>query len=490
MSNNYDKLEYSGKPIKKLSYNADDLLEYSGEPIKKLSYNTDELLEAKQYPLAYSKETIKNIKLISIYDDEAVPFGSYNLRIQKYPADIDTSEIFKSTGNEEEIYSKLALNIKKKVKKFMSLRSYYISEAKIGELYYYPIDKLFLGYLQDGNYIIADYQKQQILDYTTEFFKNNLFQEDDLNKVVEIMNKQNLDAYDYDVIFNIYRKYRVLRWSDKEIVQGYKKMMNGDKITLKDAIATGGHIKIDVIAKINNKFTELTNFLFVIMEKKDGENVLLNLTRPFKGKEIIGDLNTFILKRALIEIPKEIEKLFYSYYYYSPFKGIKRIWALARIIKDIKMLNMLRNIISGNISLLYQLKSELTNILIIFELIKSIPQAGINDQLGNIKERLWLVTELETSLVSTISEEFDLAIDEKLKYEKFNLIKGIKDTLVVIVNEYAIKLLKRVGLNTLHEPYLPKDISYNTTQMIQPEQYDNFKNSGGCYCADILEELY
>ena len=155
---------------------------------------------------------------------------------------------------------------------------------------------------------------------------------------------------DYDVLYNLFREHKIIRWSDTDILRGYKILPLNKKITITEALSHKGHIKIDMITDINNKFIEMTNFLFLVEKKMDGKKYIINLKKNYSEE--------YLKKRSEKQLPEEIEKLFYSIYYYNPFKGAKRLWALARHYKDYAMIDKLKNFISGNISLLYQLNQK------------------------------------------------------------------------------------------------------------------------------------
>jgi hypothetical protein len=396
------------------------------------------------------------------------------LRIQIYPADIVTTEEIEKTGTTEEIFKDIEKNLLKKIKEITKMSGYYISDMKIGELKNYRIDKEFLGYGLNGKYIISDDKKKYMIIYAKLLNKLGFFKIEDYKKIKNMFATDKiLNSDDYLNILNIWRSYRVIRWTPEEVMRKYK-IFNGEKIKLFDALQSGGHFKIDLIVKINNKFTELTNFIVLLRHNEDGTYNLLNLE-----KVRVADLQKFFNDKMKNDLPKEIERLFYSNYYYSPFKGVKRVWALSRVLKNNNMLNLLSDMISGDVSLLYQLKSELQNILLIFGLKSSPPIKGINDQIDDIKQRLWNVTYIPNDYVTLLSEEFEKTINEKDLDNKYKMIENLKNSLSHLVNILTIKELEKKGIYNFKYPYIPKESTFNTSRFIKPEENLIYKSKGG-----------
>jgi len=71
---------------------------------------------------------------------------------------------------------------------------------------------------------------------------------------------------EYDIIFNLFRNHRVIRWTEDEILQGYKMLPGKLKFKFIDGLKQKSHIKIDVLAYINNRFIEVTNFFYLVLE--------------------------------------------------------------------------------------------------------------------------------------------------------------------------------------------------------------------------------
>lgn len=436
-----------------------------------LSETKDSIIGIKPYPQSYTKEVLKNIKIIDFGDNEksAQPFGSYIYRVQKYPGDIDLTEEYKGNGTIDDVIKQFKNRLVQIVKNIIALKVHYMVEFKMGLDKLYDVD---IGELREGIYYPnydGKYIKNSnghirhvpgIMRGIKSLYKRGLLDVEEVNKIYHTLNDGQLTGDHYDVIYNILRERMVLRWSEKEILKGEKIEDDGSVITIEQALKYKSHVKIDMITKIEDKFVEMTNFLFLIAKVKDDngneKDYIINFGMDY-------DKN-FLMKRSETQLPLEIEKLFYSDYYYNPFKGAKRIWALARHYRDWPILTRLKDLISGNISLLYMLKSEIGTMLsLLKKLVKNkrnIPKASINKNLELIKERIGYVLNLNTDRYYHLVNKLNSAIDEKNIVKKIDIMDSIEYLLKLIISVASVNYLKANGFRTIPKLYMPEQLNY------------------------------
>jgi hypothetical protein len=247
-------------------------------------------------------------------------------------------------------------------------------------------------------------------------------------------------------MYYIFRQHQILRWSEKEILQGYKLLPKNIKITLKQALAMKTPVKIDEIVFINGRFIEATNFLALSYEE-EGEEYAVNIKIPEYNNPIIG-------------LPREIEKLYFSNMYYSPFKMVKRMYSLGRHNVDENLLLKILPFVSSNVSLLYQIKSEIDTIILILEKIKTPPMKSINKQLDEMKGRIVSVIELTEEEVLSVNEYVNTVNKTKSKMDKIKILKLLNKMIKKIINEETIYYLNKVGLNPPPRYLLPNQLTY------------------------------
>lgn len=408
----------------------------------KIDFNT--IISTKPFPDSYTQQILDNIKMVTFTkDDYATPFGSYIYRIQKYPGDIDLIESFKACCNIDDVVDQFSKRLKVMAKKIVSSRLHYMSEFKMGLDNRYIID---IGKLENGIYNV----NKNLLKISKNMLNNKLLNRDEYNKIMLLISSNDKSPYAYDIINNIFRERRVLRWTDKEILQGYKILPKNLKITVKQALKIKTNVKIDMILLINNKFVELTNFILLVVEKRGQQPYIYNMDHVLD--------EDFFIERMEFDLPVEIEKLFYSKYYYNPFKGTKRLWALTRHYKDKGVIDRLVNFISGNISLLYQLKSEVDTIMLLLKRLKSIPKVSIDNQLNEIKTRISYVLEIQDPEI--FYDWLNEAIKVSDKDKKLKILAKVKKHMSEYINWITMGYLKKVGLFPIPRNYLPPQLSY------------------------------
>lgn len=389
---------------------------------------------------AYPVNVLKQIKLISLKKDDSHPFGSFIYRVQKYPGDVDLIEEFTDCCSIDEVIKKFEKRLKIVVKKIKKEKSHYFTEFKGGIDERYNVD---IGMLERGIYYPGDKLPSQI----RKLNKNGLLPNDELDALRHIFDKDILDSDDFDVVFNIFREHMILRWKEDEILRGYKILPKGVTRYLSDSLREKGYIKIDMVTVINGKFVEVTNF-FALSFIKNGIPVPMNI-------DIEEDHN--IAKK----LPFEVEKLYFSNFYYNPFKMVKRMYSLTRHNRDLPVLQKILPVISSNISLIYQIKSEIDAIILVLELNKDPSPRSIFENLDNMKLRLSTALEIDEEELDTFNEFIDKANKTKNKNKKIEILKVIKQELVRIINYETIVYLDKIGLNPPLSHLLPKEIAYD-----------------------------
>lgn len=414
-------------------------------------YDIIPFLERK--PLdSFPKSILDNIKMLSIKKTQpAELFGSVTYRIQKYPGDVDLIENFVGCCSIKEVAETFTKKIQKIVKNIQNAKTHYYSEMKAGFDYRYNIN---IGTFTNGIYTLDP----NFLKNIKKLYKENLLTDDDMlyiNKIVEKSRVKNLNGNDYDVIFDILRSHRVLRWTADEILKGKKKLKNGLVKKLENAVADQTAVKIDMITNINGRFTEVTNF-YVLGYEDEGELHYINLD-PYKD--------------IPISLRKEIEKLYYSNTFYSPFKMVKRMYSLSRSTKEYDMVIPIIPILSSNVSLLYQIKSELDAIIMIKKLYKNPSPTFIKNQLEDIKYRASTVIELPPEDLNLINGTIDMIQSTNNDFHKKRLLDELKELLVKIISSMTISFLEDAGLNPPPRDILPETLSYSREIVRSPYVY-------------------
>jgi len=398
----------------------------------------------------YPTKIKQNMKLVSLNKKLlAIPFGSYSYRIQKYPGDLDLIEYYeKKTVKEVQIG--FVKKITEIVKDVIKSKEKYFTEMKAGEDMRYNFS---IGDLTIGKWIPKNFNRIK------ELFENKLIDKKDFNIFKKCYMNNNEDTY--QVAFDLLRKHRVLRWTKEEVVSKKKVLPLGVKITLEDAIIQKSDVKLDIISIINEKFIEITNYFVLGKVNSKGDYTPINLTFN------IGD---FKIRQhfASIGLTKQIEKLYYADMYYNPFKLCKRIYALARIRGDLKMIHRIYELITGNISLLYQQKSECEGILTVLTTTDKFPDTTIKTNLQFMKVNLSRIIEIGDETAKLLSEKINKMTKKNNRKNYINKLSKFIKRLKKILNYLTITEMNNINMNPPPRDYMPDKISYNTSKIRTP----------------------
>lgn len=399
---------------------------------------------------SYSKEQIQNIKLLSTNKHHlAQPFGSSTYKIQKYPGDLDLYDVFLKCCSIDEVIRKFETIIVKIATDIKNEKLHYFSEFKAGLDNRYDIN---IGSIKNGTF---DINRKEVKNKSKKLFEKNLLNKNEYFIITQILDKDlkfTLNGDDYDVLHYIFRNRKIVRWSLEDILQRYIILPDNTLLTLYNALHIQTHVKIDMITYINGKFTEVTNF-YILIENKNGHIYNINLDYNFLDRNQAKNIYDK-------QIKDEIEKLYFSNMYYSPFKMAKRIWAYSRLFKDKYTVEILLPIISGNISLLYQIKSEIDAIIRIYYISKSIPINSINLQIDGMKFRISNVIQLKNNQIQYINNIINSFLIESSKSKRVKILKFLNQILKNHINRLTIISLNNIRFNPPPLNLLPKQLKY------------------------------
>lgn len=403
------------------------------------SINLRPYLEQKSIN-SYSEDLIKNIKMVSFFPDGmATPFGSFIYKMQKYPGDVDLLEEFTECCNIDQVVDKFIFRLKNMVNEIVNSPNHYFSEFKAGIDHIYDID---VGELINGVYHIPPLLR----DLSIGLYDGHFLTKDEITIILNILDTPINNGDGYDEIFNLFRNKRILRWSVKEILAG-KKILGNRVKTLHESLKDHTHVKIDVILLYNNRFIEMTNFVGLVADDGYGPQYI--------------NINLAENHNIPIQLPIEIEKLYFSNYYYSPFKMAKRIYSLSRNKHDDETLRKIIPLVTGDISLLYQIKSEIEVLLRIYEINKTPPIKTIFKELDQMKGRISTVLDLDEKQQIEIFKIIDNINKTKINSKKVLLLENLNDNLLKpVINSHTIEYLESIGFNPPPSYLLPPQMSY------------------------------
>lgn len=378
---------------------------------------------------SYPKSVNNEIRLLSLNPKILADlFGSFNIRVQKYPGDIDLIDKWQPPPGKKftrnQVINLFVDKIRSIVYNIVNSRQHYYSEIKLGLDIRYDID---IGKCLNGIYSVS----KNLLSDSMKLFDKGLLTKSDLYKIEFAATRQNNNEDIYDIIYKLFREYRILRWTSKEILDGEKDLPLRDPITIEEATNINTLTKIDEISIIGGRFVEITNVYFLFYN--DGTEL--------KSIETEYDPE--------ITLKDHIEQLYYSDMYYNPFKCIKRMFAYGRLDRKAnrRLLQILLPFISSNTSQMYQIKSEIDTIILLLEKFDNPSPITIQNQIDFTKERLATIIEFRPEVIEKFNSLINDFTNASTSYRKIDILTEIKNILSVHINFETITFMNRAGIN-------------------------------------------
>ena len=291
---------------------------------------------------------------------------------------------------------------------FNELRKKYIiledKKVKLGDWYdknktdNHKIDqsnwKFWTKYLQNKNQQFTWVDKKvQYFNVLHKTKTSGLLTTQEYNDLIELLPKNKNDIHQWEKFSDAYRKLYIFRWSLDEIIEGKKTIKRKNTVmtvNLQDSLLHESIVKLDVWAKINGNYIELTNFFVLMYLDKNGEPKYVNSPMENYIQQLLWDINHYFNKPE----PKFM-------------KATKRIWSLAVNQNDGEVLEKLYKLFSSDASILYQISAEIETLLDILNKVEKPPLDDIIDQIERFKARINVVYNIPSF---TKQEENDIYI--------------------------------------------------------------------------------
>jgi hypothetical protein len=303
----------------------------------------------------------------------------------------------------------------------------------------------------------SDIDVREVIDegYTYEGVVQ-FFSEAIKKKVLEIQSKQFHWVMEVKIGFNpLYPGEEVpMRWSVRDIVNGYMTLEDNSVIKLKDAIRQKSVINMEVIGVSNNKFTDMSTFFALVYRDNKGNLHSVNLPDG-----TVTDFPTFYVK----ELKESIRDLSADGSY---AKVIKRLFSLGRFIGDKDLIEKIAWFINSPYAIAGQKRSELVILSKILKFTRGdgVPIQILYNQLMNIKISLSNVITIPDYYLEMLDKNIDhasaLYIYEmknpgSIELENTTYLDEVAEQLYGFVNEHAGEYLEDVGLLPIPSKYLP-----------------------------------
>ena len=393
------------------------------------------------------KNIMKNLKILQLDQDLDIDkiklIGSYSYKHSFYPSDIDSLEIVLKSY--KEIVPFMVKSIKHLCTRMKKNKKLIFCELKMG------IDKIFdvdVGEV-DGDMF---YPSRDLVEIINGLKKNAYISKEDHNMLIEwirdpIMNQQ----LKYESLFNYFRDKKILRWSIHEIMKGSKKMVKNRTKILSDAVMDKGECNIECILQLNDKYTDISNYLVINYIGPNQEIYPLNFDVPYSEQ----------LKESLKEsLRKSIYILMNSKLDSNVFKSIKRMYSLFKMDDNTDVADQVLEIINGPLGYYNSIWSQSKLLLKLVSKFEIPNMKVLQNQLQTLK---YMISKCEY-LTNTEIDDYVKKIDHLYKkYSKpymIKLMENLDARFHDILDRQSSLALKELGLYPFPPEMYPENIPF------------------------------
>lgn len=351
------------------------------------------ILKEKTFPSQYPVDAVKVLKAMSFTDGDALQIiGSQSLRSQLYAGDYDAYEVVEGRFPTRQVaLEQYAKEFKSIIKKLQSMDNVYIGDIKSGVVEEWRVIP------KKGSYIFRDATKK-----VEALLQQKIISPEEAKEALSVL-KTRPEKIDIlkakDEI-----KFHIVRWSPEEVLKGHKELRDGRKYTLEEAFGSPIITKLDVVALIQGRYTELS----VVYEFHNGDETL-------NPDDIDPERS---LKDSILLLKSEG----------NLFKVVKRKFALAKLKNNIPLVKKYNAILNSELGKLYIVYSDVKTLAELLE-DQSVPKSRIVDAIAGFKHRLARIYSLEDYLKteSAILTKLDTATKAS---NPLPILKQVQDQLL------------------------------------------------------------
>jgi len=322
-----------------------------------------ELIEKKSYPLNYSTDVLDIISTMSMTNGRnVVVAGSMSLKSQQYAGDYDLVETvngkYKNTESAINAYVKRFQSI---IKNLMKMKNVYIGDIKAGMVSDWIVIPDNVGIKKNR---VVGYNAPLFRSKVKELYDTNIITKEEYDySMKQLINNPTIDEF---LLLKKELRFHLVRWTPDDVLKGKITLRNNRVMTLQEAFVSPTIIKLDAIGYIQS--SRFVDFSIIYLLKN-------------KGKAI----NNVDTKNEIWAIKQDLLYYLASNNYY---KASKRLFTLANIKNDLKLIEQLTEMFNSDLGRLYSIISDLNTILFLLDNEHSIPVDKIKYELDGIRTRL------------------------------------------------------------------------------------------------------
>ena len=408
-----------------------------GKEEKKVESGEIKIYKEERNPIGFSKSIKDAVKMVT-FSEKTNPVGSYKYRVHAYPSDIDIFEKIEECCDVKTATQNVTKRLKQIARNIKNNKKVYLGDFKAGIDDDLIIDCGEISYTKPIS--VSGYKRQTIMDKLTEFKKKGWITETESRKL-KGMAKPNLNVVEFSKLYKELRELYLVRWELNELIKGEKVVRSGKKLKLQDALTHDSIVKIDIWAPVNNRYTEVTNFFYIVLKQKNGKETVINKKLGDYASALMDDINKYS-----------------STIFRNSLKVGKRLWIYHNLKKNKHILEKLYPLFFSGSAALNQIKEEAVVLVDMLQRMEDNSQSDINKGYGLIKP---IVENQIDEFKKRVNNIYDLRFNREEIFKTLDKCIQSKNTSVTkknlekfielckpIIEKHSVKFLKDIGLVT------------------------------------------
>jgi hypothetical protein len=315
-----------------------------------------DITRQKKFPENYSEDIVTILDDMSFTNGKGVKVaGSSSLRSMLYASDIDGYEIV--SIRREKPLDYLAKRFQNIVRKLRNRKNIYITAIKCGEIPEFRVIPEAAA-VEDGKVVGYDYA--ECIAKVEALLAAGIINRDEAKMARGFLKKKPSPEEFLAARGEI--KFHIVRWTVAEVLKGSQILRGGREYILQEGMGSQSRTKLDVIAYADDRYMEFS----LIYEFRNKGRVL----NPFPEdarKSISEDII------AALGAGNEV-------------KAMKRIFSLARLDNDTKVMEALLPILNGDKGRIYALKADIQTLIEV--LTKNVSISVVKHEVDQFKNRM------------------------------------------------------------------------------------------------------
>lgn len=375
----------------------------SQSPVTPLTQN--EVTGGLRTPESYTHTLNKVLEVVTIQKG-TLPVGSFKYNIHKYPGDVDIFEKVDTCCTLDDAKDRIVTELQQMIKRVKASQDIYLGDFKAGKDERFEIN---IGSWSepslDGDMSLTGYNYKTVRREVQELHDEKLISDDEFSHFKTLI-IENPSFDEWQDLSDTLREYTVLRWTGNDILQGFLILPGSEKLMLRDALAQGTLVKIDVWARINSRYMEVTNFFMLTASDNKGKK-LVQLTQP------LPDYEKSISRDVIFYSSEEHRKT---------LKALKRLWSLALFRDDFELAAKISPLFASTVAALHQINGEAEVLAMMLRKLNDPPLVQIMEQIDGFKPRidqLNPIAEKNHELFALVNNIVDPYYKDPSNYDKF-----------------------------------------------------------------------